>query len=289
MMAKELAKTGLVLEGGGLRGVYTSGVLRFFMEQELYFPYLVGVSMGACNAANYLSRQRERNRIVNIEFVRDRRYLSLLRLLLGGELFGMDFIFDTIPNQLVPFDFQRFAEAKEKFWIVTTDCHAGTPVYFEKSALGEDFMTALRASCSLPFIAKPVSLEGRMLMDGGVSDAVPIYKSVADGNERHVLILTRPQEYRKKPFPFPRLARLFYPRFGGLRKALAKRHVRYNQAMDHIDGLERQGAAFVIRPSRDLGVGWAERNPDRLRQVFDEGYGDARHFFPALEKFLRGS
>ncbi len=279
-------QTGLVLEGGGLRGVYTSGALRFFMEKKLYFPYVVGVSMGACNAANYLSRQLERNRIVNIEFVRDRRYLSRLRLLLGGELFGMDFIFNTIPNQLVPFDYRRFADAEEKFWIVATDCHSGTPVYYEKATLGKDFMTALRASCSLPFISKPVSFAGRVLMDGGIADALPVGKSIADGNERHVLILTRPPGYRKKPFPLAGLTGLFYPRFNGLRQAISRRHLLYNRAMDHIDSLVRDGSAFVIRPSRDLGVGRAERDQDRLNQTFEQGYADARSSFSALEGFL---
>jgi predicted patatin/cPLA2 family phospholipase len=285
-MDQDLNKTGLVLEGGGLRGVYTSGVLRFFMERNLYFPYVIGVSMGACNAANYLSRQIGRNRIVNIQFVRDRRYLSLWRLLRRGELFGMDFIFDTIPNQLVPFDFQRFARAEEKFWIVATDCFSGDPVYFEKSALGPEFMKVLQASCSLPFIQKPVPLEGRLLMDGGIADAVPIEKSLADGNERHVLVLTRPQGYRKKPFPAPRLARLFYPRFPGLCRALASRHERYNRAMECIDTLERKGSAFVIRPGSDLGVGRVERHPDRLHGIFEQGYADARASWAALETFL---
>jgi len=278
---------GLVLEGGGLRGVYTSGVLRFFMEEGLYFPYIVGVSMGACNAANYLSRQIDRNRKVNIEFVRDHRYLSLRRLFLGGELFGMDFIFETIPKELVPFDYRRFAKAEEKFWITTTDCDDGKARYFEKSGLGDDdFMTVLRASCSLPFVSKPVSYRGRFLMDGGIVDPVPLHKSIIDGNDRHVLILTRPRGYRKKPFCCPWLARLWYPRFTELGKALARRHSRYNLVMDEIDGLEKKDGVFVIRPSADLGVGRAERDQNRLRQVFEEGYADARSSFPRLESFL---
>ena len=282
------AQAGLVLEGGGLRGVYTSGVLRFFMDRQLYFPYVIGVSMGACNAANYVSRQPERNRIVNIRFVTDSRYVSYFRLLTRGELFGMDFIFDTIPNRLVPFDFKTFMESPQKCVTVVTDCETGKPRYYEKKELAEEYLTVLRASVSLPFAARPVCYRGHPLMDGGVSDSIPIRKSLADDNRKNVLVLTRPRGYRKNGRGVMRLARIRYPRYAGLCEALQNRHVRYNETLDFIEALEKQRKIFVIRPDRTLAVGRAERNREKLYRAYDQGYADAANQYPALGAYLKG-
>lgn len=282
----DLKSSALVLEGGGLRGVYTSGVLRLFMDKGLFFPYVIGVSMGACNAANYVSRQPERNRIVNISYVNDSRYLSYLRLLAGGELFGMDFIFDTIPNSLVPFDYETFRGSDVKCVTVVTDCTTGEALYFEKDELGEDFLPVLQASACLPFVAKPVRYNGLVLMDGGLSDPVPIRKSISDGNTRHVLILTRPEGYRKKPSWTAGLTRIRYPRLPGLCEDLARRHTRYNETMDLVDRMERRGEAFVIRPRSELHVGRIERSKKKLYAAYDQGYQDAAQSCDELCRYL---
>ena len=282
----DLEHGALILEGGGLRGVYTSGVLRFFMDKEVYFPYVIGVSMGACNAANYISRQPERNRIVCIRYVNDPRYISYTRLLLRGELFGMNFIFDTIPRSLVPFDFNYFMDNKATCITVVTDCATGKALYYEKKDLDEDYLKILQASNSLPFIAKPVHYKGRILMDGGLSDSVPIRKSMDDGNKRHVLVLTRPKGYRKKRHRFLRLAAIRYTRYKGLCEAMASRHIIYNETMDFIDQHERQGELLVIRPRLPLDAGRAERNKDNLYAVYDQGYSDASVCYPALHSYL---
>jgi predicted patatin/cPLA2 family phospholipase len=276
----------LILEGGGLRGVYTSGVLRFFMDKGIYFPYVIGVSMGACNAANYVSRQPERNRIVCTRYVNDSRYISYVRLLLRGELFGMKFIFDTIPRSLVPFDFETFMDNNVICITVVTDCDTGKALYYEKKELGKDYMKILQASNSLPFIAKPVHYKGRTLMDGGLSDSVPIRKSMNDGNQRNVLILTRPKGYRKKRHHFIRLAAIRYQRYRGLCEALANRHIIYNETMDFIDQLEQRGELLVIRPQLPLGAGRAERNKDKLYSTYDQGYSDASACYPMLRSYL---
>lgn len=283
----DLVHGALVLEGGGLRGIYTSGVLRFFMDKGILFPYVIGVSMGACNAANYVSRQPERNRIVSIRYVNDARYLSYCRLLIRGELFGMKFIFDTLPRSLVPFDFTTFMENDVKCFTVVTDCETGEALYYEKNELGEDYLKVLQASNSLPFVAKPVHYNGLILMDGGLSDAVPIKKSIDDGNEKNVLILTRPKGYRKKRPRFVRFASLRYPRYKGLINALARRHTTYNETMDFIDQLEHQGGVFVIRPRLALNVGRAERNKDKLYAAYDQGYSDASEWYTGLLSFLK--
>ncbi|MBW1742509.1 MAG: patatin family protein [Deltaproteobacteria bacterium] len=278
----------LILEGGGLRGVYTSGILRFFMDRGIFFPYVIGVSMGACNAANYVSRQPERNRIVNTRYVNDARYLSYWRLLTRGELFGMDFIFDTIPNSLVPFDFETFRESDVRCITTVIDCETGETLYYEKSEVGKDYFKVLRASTSLPFMAKPVKYKGRVLMDGGLSDSIPIRKSLDDGNTRHVLVLTRPKGYRKKRSRLARLVYVRYPRYKGLCEAFSSRYAVYNDTMDFVDSIEERGEIFVIRPELDLNVGRAERNKDRLYAAYDQGYVDASERYAALSAYLNG-
>ena len=285
----DLEHAALILEGGGLRGVYTSGVLRFFVDKKLSFPYLIGVSMGACNAANYISRQPERNRIVNIRYVKDSRYISYLRLLTKGELFGMKFIFDTIPNSLVPFDSQSFMKSDQKFFITVTDCITGKAIYYEKNELGEDYLKILQASSSLPFIAQPVSYKGRVLMDGGLSDPVPIRRSISDGNTKNILVLTQPRGYRKKHQRFLGFAHIRYPRYKGLCESLKNRHTHYNKTMDFIDRLEGEGEVFVIRPRLPLNAGRIERNKDKLYMVYDQGYMDASACYAALCSYLNSN
>lgn len=282
----DIKNIGLVLEGGGMRGVYTSGVLHFLMDKELWFPYVIGVSMGACNAANYISRQKERNRIVNIKYVNDSRYFSYVRLLRKGELFGMNFIFDTIPNQLEPFDFKTFRENKSLCITAVTDCSTGEALYYEKSELGNSYFKALQASCSLPFISKPVIFNDTVLMDGGIADSIPVRKSISDGNKKNVIILTQPASYRKKPESIIRFAKKRYSAYPGLIKALESRHINYNGTIDFIEELNNQGDAFIIRPDAPLISGRIETNKSKLYKLYDQGYKDASDKYSALCSFL---
>ncbi len=285
-MNLNLEKTGLVLEGGGLRGVYTSGVLQAFMERDIYFPYVIGVSMGACNAANYVSRQIERNRIVNIEFVNDSRYLSFFRLLTKGELFGMDFIFETIPNELVPFDYEAFLNSTQTNISVVADCVTGEALYLDSKNLGKDYLYLLKASSSLPLVQKPVLYKGRWLLDGGLVDSIPIRKSQQDGNVKNVIILTQPPNFRKQPQSLQGLIKIKYPQFKGIHKALAERHIIYNETIDYIKQLEKEGSVFVIQPDEKLPVGRIERDKSKLYHVYDIGYSDAKKKMNALLEFL---
>jgi len=283
----DLTGTALILEGGGLRGNYTAGVLRYFMDKGLYFPYVIGVSIGACNGSNYVARQPERNRVVNTRYVRDRRFLSYRRLLAGGGLFGMAFVFGTIPLELVPFDFERFFASDQRHITTVTDCATGAPRYYEKDHLGRrDFLWILQAGCSLPLLQKPVRWDGRVFMDGGIADPIPLRKSMADGNIRQVLILTQPRGYRKKASPLVGLIRLRYARYPALGRALADRHHRYNDTMQWIDDLERKKEIFTIRPTAPLAVSRAERNQDKLYAIYDLGYNDAADQDAALTDYL---
>jgi predicted patatin/cPLA2 family phospholipase len=286
----DLTGTALILEGGGLRGNYTAGVLRFFMDKGVYFPYVIGVSIGACNGSNYVARQPERNRVVNTRYVRDRRFLSYRRLLAGGGLFGMDFVFGTIPLQLVPFDFERFFTSDQRHITTVTDCATGEPRYYEKDHLGRrDFLRILQAGCSLPLLQKPVRFDKHVLMDGGIADPIPLRKSMVDGNTRHVLILTQPRGYRKQASPLAGLINLRYAHFPGLNRAFADRHRRYNETIQCIDDLEHKKEVFTIRPAASLAVSRAERNKDKLVAIYDQGYNDAAAHHTDLITYLEAS
>jgi predicted patatin/cPLA2 family phospholipase len=280
-----MINTGLVLEGGGMRGVYTAGVLEFFMEQDLYLPYIIGVSAGACNAASYLSRQKGRNKIVNIDYVTHPEYLSYRNLIRKKQLFGMDFIFEEIPNRHVPFDFDTFHQSKEKFVIGTTDCYTGEAVYFEKSEHKDHVLGLLRASSSLPFMAPIVEYQERSLLDGGISDPIPVRQSEREGNKKNIVVLTRNEGYRKSSSKFNWMTRRVYPKYKGLLSAIEKRHQVYNETIDYIEERNMENI-FVIRPSKPLEVGRVEKNPVKLTNLYQQGYVDAKQIFNELQTWL---
>jgi predicted patatin/cPLA2 family phospholipase len=279
--------TGLILEGGGMRGLYTAGILDFFLERNVYLPYVIGVSAGACHAASYISRQWGRNKRVNIGYIQDPRYISYRNLIKTKSLFGMDFVFGELPNHLEPFDYPAFYQSDQSYFIGTTDCITGYPVYFDaKQSTPNVILKALMASSSLPFISPTVEIEGKVLLDGGIADPIPIRKSIADGNTKHVVILTRNEGYRKKPFKTKWLAKRFYAKYPEFTKAMINRHTVYNATLDLIEELVDAGKAFVIRPSEPLIVSRLERNPEKLTTLYNLGYKDAERIYESLQKFL---
>jgi predicted patatin/cPLA2 family phospholipase len=277
-----MTQVGLVLEGGGMRGVYTAGVLEYFLEKNLYFPYNIGVSAGACNAVSYLSRQKDRNRKVNIDYIHNPNYLSLRNYIKKRELFGMDFIFDEIPNKLVPFDYETFYKAEELFEVGTTDCITGETVYYNKHQHGQDMLTILRASSSLPFAAPIVQFDQRPLLDGGISDPIPIKRAEEVGFDKNVVILTRNKGYQKKPSKQSWISSKLYNDYPGLLQSMDKRAASYNETLQYIFEQEKKGKVFVIQPSAPLKVGRVERNQHRLTQLFNEGYEDGKRLYTSL-------
>ena len=273
---------GLVLEGGALRGQYTAGVLDAFLENGVEFPYIIGVSAGASIACSYVSRQHGRNKTIVDSYRHDRRYLSLANLVTTGSLFGMDFIYDTVPHQLVPFDFATFEASPSRFVTVCTDCETGQAVYFEKG--GEDHLTVLRASASMPFLSPMVAYRGRRFLDGALADSLPWNRAVAEGFRRNVVVLTRPAGYRKKaPKSWP--ARLAYGRYPRLVEAINGRWRQYNASLETIEAAEASGDALVIRPSLDLNIGRTEKSLVKLTALYELGRTDgkaalAHCFFP---------
>ena len=279
-------QVGLVLEGGGMRGVFTAGVLECFAERDLYFPYLIGVSAGACNATSYLSRQKGRNKRINIDYASHKEYLSIRNYLTKRQLFGMDYIFDKIPNELDPFDYDRFFAKTERFVVGTTNCESGKPVYFEETKSKENLLKILRATSSLPFMAPIIHYQGQPLLDGGLSDPIPIRRAIRDGYEKNVIVMTRNADYRKKPTTLPRFLHRVYHQYPKVIDAISHRYQIYNETLDDIQELEQQGKAFVIRPIEPLQVGRIERNPERLTALYEQGYKEAEKVFAELMAFI---
>ncbi|QGQ98535.1 patatin family protein [Paenibacillus psychroresistens] len=276
---------GLVLQGGGMRGVYTAGVLDYYMEQRLYFPYVAAVSAGACNASAYLARQKGLGRNMHINYLHDHRYISYRNLWRGKSILGLDYIFDELPYTLEPFHFEAFQHAKEIFKVGVTNCASGCCMFFDKMTCTEIFKI-IRASCSIPFITSIVPYQDLQLLDGGITAPIPIQQSISDGNRMNVIILTNSGEYQRKPRLLPLLTRQFYGRYKELGQAINNHHEVYNQTLDEIKQLEASKAAFVIRPSRTIQTKGMERNPLVLTSLYDQGYQDAEHNFSSMMNWL---
>jgi predicted patatin/cPLA2 family phospholipase len=263
---------GLILEGGGLRGNYTAGVLDAFLDGGVEFPYIIGVSAGAGMGCSYVSKQRGRNLEILKKYRRDPRYLSFRSFIRTGNLFGLDFIYHDIPRRLVPFDFDAFNRSSCRFVTVCTDCNSGGAAYFEEA---EDLLTVLKASSALPYISKMVDYKGGKFLDGAIVDAIPLGKAIEAGYQHNVIIMTQPEGYRKKEEPHPP-ARLFYGNYPHLMRALAVRVAVYNRAAEFAEAEERAGRVLIIRPSQDLGVTRTEKNVEKLIRLYELGLEDGR-------------
>ncbi|CAD2081901.1 patatin family protein [Jeotgalicoccus coquinae] len=277
--------TGLVLEGGGMRGLYTAGVLEYFAQHDIHFPYIIGVSAGACMAASYLSEQQGRNRTVSIDFVNDKRYLSFSNFIRKGELFGMDFIFDEIPNNIVPLDVKKIINGPDEFVVVTTNCETGEPMYFYKEDYDEKTLgKLLRASSSIPFFADAVEHKGRYMLDGGIVDPLPIIKAESDGYAKNVVVLTKPKGYYKKQSRMSTM--INYKKYPKVDERMKVRYKHYNERLDYIFEQEKTGNIIVIAPSEDSGVGRTTRNKEKLENLYELGYKDTAEKFEAVKSLM---
>ena len=278
---------GLVLEGGAQRCIFTAGVLDFFEDNDIRFPYVIGVSAGACQAFSYISRQRGRNLKVCMDYIRDRRYLSYRQLLRKGELFGMDFVFDKIPKELLPLDFEALNNTDQQFVIGVMNCLSGEAEYGSNTD-GADLMAYVRASSSLPMLAKPIIINSIPYLDGGIVDAIPIKKAISDGNEKNVVVLTRNEDYRKRySKAFMMLLKCVGPKFPAVFEVYEQRHLIYNSTLEEINRLEKSGRIFVIRPQKRIKVTRAERNVRLLRDFYDDGYATAAELNESLQRWLK--
>ena len=279
---------GLILEGGGMRGTYTTGVLDFFMDRGIYFREIYGVSAGACHACSYVSKQRGRAFEIFEKYLNDERYCSFKSLRKTGNFFGAEMVYDLIPNQYVPFDYEKAAAYEGNLFSVVTNCRTGAPTYFKIEDFHRD-MDKIRASASLPLLSKNVTIDGQDYLDGGISDSIPIAESIRAGNRKNVLILTREKGYRKEKSKVNHLvSRVYRKSAPGLVQAQKSRHIHYNDALALAEHQEALGQAFIIRPSVKPEVGRLEKNIAKLKDLYDLGYSDAQIYFDDLLKFLSG-
>lgn len=278
--------TSLILEGGGMRGVYSAGVLDLLLDKGININYCVGVSAGACNCISYISKQRKRNYRVNINYIDDKRYLSIRNLIKTGSAFGMDMLFDIIPNQLDPFDHEAFNNSDKKFFIGTTNCDTGIPEFYQIKNFAEDGYESIKASISLPLVASVIKYDNKNLMDGGIAAPIPIQKAIDDGIEKHIVILTQHKGYRKSKSKIMPIIKRKYKNYNGLINAMENRHKIYNDTLDLLDKLEEEGKCFIIRPSSPLNVGRFEKDKNKLDSVYNKGYDDANNLSEELIKFL---
>ena len=267
-------KTGLVLEGGGLRGVFTCGVLDCFMDNGIRFPFAVGVSAGACNGLSYMSGQRGRAKASNIDLMDEYHYIGFRYLLTQRCIMDFKLLFEDFPERIIPYDYDAYFSNPDRFVMVTTNCLSGKAEYLEEKLSSWRVMDIVRASSSLPFVSPVSYVDGVPMLDGGIVDSIPVEYAMGQGYEKLVVVLTRNKGYRKKDDSMP-LARLFYHRYPELIKALSQRNSVYNKTMELIEKLEDEGRIRVIRPVNPVEVGRMEKDTDKLRALYQEGYAEA--------------
>lgn len=264
-------KTALVLEGGGMRGVFTSGVLDAFMKHDLTFPYIVAVSAGACNGMSYVSHQPRRARISNIDYLARYKYIGLRHLVTQGCIFDRELLYDKFPNQYLPFDFDTFFSSPMTFEMVTTNCLTGQPMYLSERHDRQRALDIVRASSSLPYVSKIVDVDGIPMLDGGIVDSIPLQHAIDMGHPTNVLVLTRNRGYRNtgKDMKIPRFIYRKYPR---LRVVLSRRLAAYNAQLEYVERMEDEGRVICIRPERPMEVDRIEKDIAKLERLYEEGF-----------------
>lgn len=268
---------GLVLEGGGMRGVFTSGVLDAFMKHNLYFDYVVAVSVGAGNGMSYMSKQYRRARMTNIDFLARYDYIGLRHLFSQGCIFDQKLLYDDLPNDYLPYDFDTYFKNPATFEMVTTNCLTGEALYLVDKQDKQRTLDIVKASSSLPYVSKIVTVDGIPMLDGGIVDSIPVLRAIETGHPTNVVVLTRNRGYRNtsKDYKIPRFIYKKYPR---LRVALSRRIAVYNAQLDLIEHLENEGKIVCIRPVHPLEVDRIERDVTKLEDLYEEGFEQGELF-----------
>lgn len=280
-----MVEAGLVLEGGGMKGIYTAGVLDYFMEKNLYFRNCYGVSAGSCHLASYISGQQGRGRRVSLDYLGDKNYCSMYSLLTTGDMFNVKFCYDRIPNELDPYDYPVALAYEGNAYAVVTNIETGEPEYAPLREMHKDII-AVRASSSLPLVARNVEMNGKLYLDGGISDAIPIRKSIEDGNTKSVVVLTKEIGYERKPSSALGLIKQRYRKYPKVYELMRDRHITYNNTLEYLAKVEAEGKAFVIRPKQASEVGRIEKDRAKLEALYEVGYEDAKNCYEDMMRFL---
>ncbi len=283
-----MAKTGLVIEGGGMKCAYSAGILDRFLDEGITFDYVIGVSAGSANAASYLAGQRDRNRRFYTEYVRSPEYFGVRPFKENGNIFNLDFIYGDLSNSdgRDPLDYNAMLSNPAQFVVVATDAKTGKPHYFTKEDMKPDDYRVIRASCSLPVICKPQEVNGRYYFDGGVSDSVPVRKAMSDGCEKLVVILSKPRDFVKDPEKFRLIYSVVCRKYPRIVRDLNNRHLMFNRCMRQAKALEKKGKAFLFSPSDPPEMGTYTMDPEVEQQLYDLGVRDFDDNMDTLLKFI---
>ena len=268
---------GLVLEGGGMRGVFTCGVLDALTKHELYFPYVVAVSAGACNGLSYMSRQPRRARYSNIDLLRKYGYISLKSLIRNGSIFDPNLLYERFPDEILPFDYEAYERNPATFEMVTTNCLTGRAEYLSERTDRRRLIAIAKASSSLPFVAQMTTVDGKPMLDGGIVDSIPVQRAIEQGHKMNVVVLTRNRGYRsgERDIKPPSFIYKDYPR---LRVVLSHRTENYNKQLELVERMEDWGEIIAIRPQRPMEVDRVCRDPEKLERLYEEGFQQGEEF-----------
>ena len=272
------SNSGLILEGGGMRGVFTCGVLDCLMDKDIRFPYTIGVSAGACNGLSYISRQRGRAKFSNIDLLKKYNYIGIKHLLKKGNIMDFDLLFHTFPEEIIPYDYEVLATTEQRFEMVTTSCKTGKACYYEETKNPERVIDIVKASSSLPFVCPIAYVDGEPMLDGGIADSIPIMRARELGYDNNVVVLTRNKGYRKTEKDMKYVS-LFYKEYPAMQDAIRNRNKMYNEQISMIEAMEERGELIVIRPQKPIEVDRMERDTNKLLALYEEGYEEARKVF----------
>lgn len=276
--------TGLVLEGGGMRGVFTAGVLDALMKHEVYFPYVVAVSAGALHGLSYMSRQPRRARWASIDMLKKYGYISLRSLVHNGSIFDPTLLYERFPEEIIPFDYKTYEQNPATFEMVTTNCKTGRAMYLSERYDHQRMTQIAKASSALPFVSQITEVDGIPMLDGGIVDSIPIVRSIDTGHHENVVVLTRNRGYRSKE-PDVKIPKIVYKGYPRLRVALSRRTEEYNRQLDLIERMEDWGEIVVIRPERPLEVGRITQDVVKLEHLYEEGFQLGERFCESLSIF----
>lgn len=264
-------RTSLILEGGGMRGVFTCGVLDSFMDRGIRFPYTIGVSAGACNGLSFMSGQRGRAKYSNIDLLEKYNYIGLKHLLKKRNILDFDLLFHEFPEHILPYDYETYFRSPERYVMVTTNCLTGEANYFEEKQDKHRIIDIARASSSLPFVCPIAYVDKTPMLDGGIVDSIPLARAREEGFTHNIVVLTRNRGYRKEAKDI-KVPSFFYRKYPKVREALSRRCRSYNEQLDLVEQLEDAGEVTVIRPRKPVVVDRIERDIKKLTDLYEEGY-----------------
>ncbi len=279
-------KNGLVLEGGAMRGLFSAGIMDVMMENGITFDGVIGVSAGAAFGCNYKSRQPGRAIRYNKRFAKDKRYCSMQSFLRTGDLFGAEYAYHIVPNEYDIFDNETYEQNPLEFWLVCTDVETGQPVYKRCDKGGDVTFDWVRASASMPVVSKVVELEGYKLLDGGITDSIPLKAFQREGFERNIVILTQPLGYEKKPSRFLPIIRMSLRKYPRVVEAMAMRHLMYNEELAYVEQEVRRGTTMAIYPDKPLPIGHISHDPAEMQHVYDIGREMGERKLEEMKNFL---